>query len=271
MSVNFLPENFQFSQSNLQAYERCPRQFFLRYVQGLQWPASISLEANKWEEEIHRGQRFHTWVQQQAIGLDVGKEIASCEDVLLQTWWHNYITKPPSELSVGQVFSEVAISVPLPPFRLVARFDRIIIADNGRAVIVDWKTGQSRPRQEHFDQCWQTVVYQYVLAEAADVFTGGPIIGAEAISLVYWHAGYPRALEPINYSVAKHLQASKRIAAVIKKISNLAGADFKKTEDKEECKRCEFSAYCGRGQATGPDIDIEEYMWQEDFLMGEQF
>ncbi|MCA9982517.1 MAG: PD-(D/E)XK nuclease family protein, partial [Anaerolineales bacterium] len=34
-----LPETFAFSQSSLQAYEDCPRRFWLAYVEQLPWPA----------------------------------------------------------------------------------------------------------------------------------------------------------------------------------------------------------------------------------------
>ena len=154
MAVELMPARFQFSQSSLHAYERCRRRFFLRYVRHLDWPAPLSADATGWEQEIQRGQRFHEWVQQHAIGLDVSNEVAACEDALLQDWWQNFNTSPPKGLPQGLVFSEVAVSVPLPPYRLVAKFDRVIIGTDGTAVIVDWKTGRSRPQQAVFADHW---------------------------------------------------------------------------------------------------------------------
>jgi len=264
MAVKLLPSHFQFSQSSLQVYQRCRRRFFLRYLRRLDWPAPMSSDAAGWEQEIQRGQRFHEWVQQQAIGLDVSTEVAACEDTLLQTWWENFNTAPPKGLPQGQVFSEVAVSVPMPPYRLVAKFDRVIIAADGRAVIVDWKTGRSRPQQAVFADHWQTLVYRYVLAVGGDVFTGGHSIKPEAISLLYWHAGYPDALAPIGYSAAEHLKAQQQIGATVAQIGALEAADFNKTEDLQECRRCEYSSYCGRGRESIPDREPEE----EDLAFG---
>ena len=37
--MTLLPPTFSFSQSSLQAYEDCPRRFWLAYVEQLPWPA----------------------------------------------------------------------------------------------------------------------------------------------------------------------------------------------------------------------------------------
>jgi len=253
-----LPTGFRFSQSNLEDYEQCRRLFWLRYVRELDWPAPVTVQADMWEAALWRGQLFHQLVLQDALGLEVSSTVQGSDDPLLQEWWRNYLLHPP-EIPQGQAFSEVELSVPLAAYRLVAKFDQIVFADDERVVILDWKTGRKRPDPDELYASWQSIVYRYVLVEGGDCLYRGMPIAPEKVSLLYWHAGYPHLLKPIGYSQAERDEARQRLEAIADEISSLKDeADFNKTEDEALCRRCEYRSFCGRGRAAGDEWEIRE-------------
>ena len=64
-----LPDNFTFSQNNLQDYVDCKRRFLLRHVQKLEWPAIESEPVLEQEQLMLLGQQFHLMVQQKLSGI----------------------------------------------------------------------------------------------------------------------------------------------------------------------------------------------------------
>ena len=72
----------------------------------------------------------------------------------------------------GEFFSETMLSVPFVAHRLVAKFDRIIFAEDGRVFLFDWKTGRRKPKQAENLDNWQTLVYRFVLVELGGSFNG---------------------------------------------------------------------------------------------------
>ena len=258
MKTDVLPAGFRFSQSNLIDYGECKRRFLLRYVKDIDWPAPVTSAADEYEAAIERGQRFHHLVHQDALGLDVSDTVEGSEDAQLKHWWRNYQHRPPA-LPAGQTFSVIEVSVPLGDCRLVAKFDRLIFAEDGHVFIVDWKTGNRRPDQNELRASWQTVVYRYVAVEGGSRLSdGGPIV-PEQLSLIYWHAEYPDLLQPIGYSQAEHTEARQRLESIVAEIVALrTEADFAKTDDWSLCRRCEFRSYCGRGRVAGEEWEVRE-------------
>ena len=253
-----IPREFQYSQSSLTAFERCRRQFLLRYVERLAWPVPLTDQLDEWEAAASRGRAFHQLVLQESLGMDVEDAVQPSRDPLLAAWWRNWREQPPV-VPTGTAFGETMLSVPLAGRRLVAKFDRVVLADDGRAWIFDWKTGRKKPAQAAFSQSWQTLVYRFVLAEAGAVLNEGRALAPEDVMLVYWHAQYPQALQPIAYSAAEHERARTLLAEAIAAIEALpdAGA-FAKTDDESECARCEFHTYCNRPAVRSDDWDIDE-------------
>ena len=253
-----IPQGFKYSQSSLTAFERCRRQFLLRYVERLAWPAPLTDQLDEWEAAADRGRAFHQFVLQESLGMDVEDAVQRSRDPLLTAWWRSWREQPPA-LPTGAVFGETMLSVPLAGRRLVAKFDRVVLADDGRAWIFDWKTGRKKPEQAAYAQSWQTLVYRFVLVEAGAVLNEGRALAPDDVVLVYWHAQYPQALQPIAYSAAEHERARALLAEEIATIEALPDADaYAKTDDEGECQRCEFHTYCNRPAARSDDWDIDE-------------
>ena len=169
-----IPQGFNYSQSSLTAFARCRRQFLLRYVERLAWPAPLTDQLDEWEAAADRGRAFHQFVLQESLGMDVEDSVQRSRDPLLAAWWRNWREQPPV-VPEGAVFGETMLSVPLAGRRLVAKFDRVVLADDGRAWIFDWKTGRKKPEQAAYAQSWQTLVYRFVLVEAGAVLNEGRV------------------------------------------------------------------------------------------------
>lgn len=265
--MSALPAYFRFSQSSLSTFAECQRRFWLRYVRRIEWPAPLTDQLDEWEKAIARGQLFHHWAQQDGLGLAVDEWALTHEDERLVQWWKNYRHHPPQGFPSGTVFSEVQLSLPLGAYRVVAKFDRVVCADDGRVFIVDWKTGRRKPQQLEYVANWQTLVYRYVMAEAGVELNGGRAIEPEQITLLYWHAQYPDALEPISYSAQEHERAREDLLKAMQAIAARKAVedDFPQTEDWGACKRCVYSALCERGRERTEEWDIadEDISWQE--------
>jgi len=54
-----ISEGFTFSQSSLQSYLNCPRQFELRYLQKLAWPGQKYTDAEKYELDLAADNKFY--------------------------------------------------------------------------------------------------------------------------------------------------------------------------------------------------------------------
>ena len=253
-----IPQGFNYSQSSLTAFERCRRQFLLRYVERLAWPAPLTDQLGEWEAAADRGRAFHQFALQESLGMDVEDAVQRSCDPLLAAWWRNWREQPPV-VPEGAVFGETMLSVPLAGRRLVAKFDRVVLTDAGRAWIFDWKTGRKKPEQAAYAQSWQTLVYRFVLVEAGAVLNGGRALAPDDVTLVYWHAQYPQDLQPITYSAAEHERARALLSEAIAAIEALPDADaYAKTDDESECQRCAFHTYCNRPAARSDDWDIDE-------------
>ncbi|GBQ11757.1 double-strand break repair protein AddB [Swaminathania salitolerans] len=113
----------------------------------------------------------------------------------LAAWWRprilriaDWVTsleagRPSPDLCRTEQAGTLVLTVPLAPFRLTARADRIEIGKDGRATIIDYKTG-SLPRMSDVESGWSS---QLVL-EAAMLRLGGfpSLPAATCAALEYW-------------------------------------------------------------------------------------
>ena len=190
--------------------------------------------------------------------MDVEDAVQPSRDPLLAAWWRNWREQPPV-VPTGTAFGETMLSVPLAGRRLVAKFDRVVLADDGRAWIFDWKTGRKKPAQAAFSQSWQTLVYRFVLAEAGAVLNEGRALAPEDVMLVYWHAQYPQALQPIAYSAAEHERARTLLAEAIAAIEALPGRGcVRQDRRRERVRPLRISHLLQRPAVRSDDWDIDE-------------
>ena len=254
---------FTFSQSSLEDFERCRRRFFLRYVEGLEWPARAA--SGPFEASLRQRQRFHRLLRQHFIGVDVEEVIqAEPPGSTIRAWWEAFRRYPPA-LPAGEKYPEVLLSTPMGEHRLAARFDLLAVGDDGRGRIVDWKTGRPPSRSDELAESWQSVVYLYVLAVAGAPYFGGLPPAPAAIDMLYWLAELPASPILAPYSSEAHARAGRRLSEQIATIAGLPASAFEPCEDQSTCAYCEYQGYCRRGTALlEPDQELElEYEDEE--------
>ena len=247
-----LPPAFEFSQSSLQDYVECPRRFEYRYLMQQQWPAPPAEPLSEVERAGDLGSRFHLLMQRYYLDLPVE---GAALDSTLGAWWDAFIANPPP-LSEAEHRPEVYTSVVLNGQRLSATFD--LLSDSGDLVtIVDWKTAHKRPNRATLDRRLQTIVYPFVLVEAAARLLGRTI-HPEQVRLIYWFANAPEQTEIFPYSARRYQEDRDRLAAIIEEI--LTSESFPLTEALNRCSLCQYRSLDDRGKTAGSldEADADE-------------
>lgn len=249
-----LPPSFSFSQSSLQDYADCPRRFQLRYIDRLTYPAVETEPALENERKQQEGQLFHRLVQQHIIGLPADKlaSLASTSD--LRRWWDNYVAHPVSLSGYAQ-YTELTLSAPLGDFRLLAKYDLVVVKPGSEAHIYDWKTYAKRPRDERMSARWQTRVYKALLVQAGAHLNGGTPLTPEQVSMTYWYADYPTEPAHFPYSTVQFKRDWDALAKLAGEIA--ATTEFTKTDEEQKCAYCVYRSYCERGAVAGSADELE--------------
>jgi hypothetical protein len=144
-----LPNDFVFSQSNLQAYVDCPRRFWLTFVQRLPWPAVEVSPVQEAEYVMRLGEAFHRAVQRAEVGIPPDLIAAQLQDPL-DSWFASYLEHRPRDLPAAVAEIESVLTTPFqvgsdgPTLRLAAKYDLLAIEPGQRAIIIDWKTTRRR-------------------------------------------------------------------------------------------------------------------------------
>lgn len=289
ISNHQLQDTFAFSQSSLQAYEDCPRRFWLAFVEQLAWPAIEASPVQEHEALVRLGSAFHRLVQRAEVGLDRDLLAAGLEPPLAG-WFQAYQRQRPADLPTAFVEVEHILSIPFATvdgslnsdessivngqsaisnrYRLAAKYDLIAAEPNGRVVIIDWKTTRKRADPATLRRRLQTIVYPYVLVEASAALPWGPVT-PEQVEMRYWFTAAPGQPVIFRYDRAQHEANRQRLQQLLAQI--LAGqreADFPKVADTEInrqrfCNFCIYRSRCNRGVFAG---DLHELGDTEDFF-----
>jgi hypothetical protein len=268
-----LSEGFLFSQSNLQDYVDCQRRFQLRYLIHQAWPA---VEAEPYldnEKRMDQGARFHQIVRQFLIGVPEDKIKQSItHDEIMISWWNDFMKEfreGSLELlqdSDNKHFEEMTLSVPVGEFRLIAKYDLLLILPNGRLIIFDWKTSQNHPKRKWLAERMQTHVYPFVLVGAAKSLLKDVEINPKRIEMVYWFANQPDQLERFVYDDISYREDGILLSNLVTTIAQKKEPVFPLTPDIKRCLYCTYRSLCNRGVAAGdlqhlegePGADFDE-------------
>jgi len=260
-----LPADFQFSQSSLQDYVDCPRRFYLRYVQGLAWPALQAEPALEHERHLQEGVQFHRLVHQHLLGVPSEELSKATTEANLKRWWGNYLEHGPPDLP-EMLYPEVVLSTPLGRHRLVAKYD-LIAVDAGRwLVILEWKTYRTRPGRRWLAKRLQTRVYRYLLVRAGTRLSEGQPLEPEQVEMIYWFADFPDNRERFAYDAAQCEADESYLTQLIAEIEGLHEEGFHLVDDTKRCEYCRYRSLCRRGVTPGNLEDAgEERELDDDF------
>ncbi len=253
-------DHFEFSQSSLQDYVDCRRRFQLRYIEHVDWPAVQAEPVRENEQHMRRGERFHRLAQQYLLGIPAEKlarMAAADEDENLQEWWANFIAAIPGQLN-GEKHVEMTLSAPLAGFRLLAKYDLVLIQPDGRAVIYDWKTSVRRPKRAKMASRLQTRVYPFLLLQAGAVINHGRTWLPEQIDMNYWFAEPQQAPEQFAYSANQYAEDSSYLLNLVSELHALHPEEFEMTSNSSACRFCIYRSLCERGEKAGLLDQVEE-------------
>jgi len=245
-----LPPDFQFSQASLQDYVDCRRRFLLAHVRSVAWPAVESEPFLAHERQMALGTAFHRLIWQHLSGVE--PELlsrAAGRKPELARWWEHYQSLGPANLP-GRLFPEVTLAAPLAGYRLLAKYDLLALDPAGDAVIVDWKTGGSRPPDDTLRARLQTLVYRYLLVRGGAHLNGGRPVPPARVRLVYWFAEHPDRPANLAYDDARYSADQAYLEGLVHTIAAADTRDFPRTDDERRCRFCRYRSLCGRGEAA---------------------
>lgn len=245
----------QFSQGSLQDYVDCRCRFQLRYLLKVAWPALEAEPVLEHEAAMQRGALFHRLIQQHLLGIPVDQLTPLAQENDLNRWWQNYlgIQFPPAVA----LFPEVTLSMPLLDYRLVAKYDLILVRSGDRINIYDWKTTRRRPKRAWLLERLQSRVYPYLLTQAGAHLTQVRPILPEQVEMIYWFSEAPNEPEIISYTTEQYTRDEVYLKSLIGEIKRLEDGDFNLTERIENCRFCTYRSLCDRGVEAGDLNEIE--------------
>lgn len=231
------------SQGQLNLLETCPRKFQHIYFDQLGSPVSPEQQ-----EHLNWGSRFHLLMQQRELGLPVESLVE--EDAQLQHWVTALVDAASDVLTPRpQTFreSEHCRTLNLDGYILTVIYD-LLIEDESKAQILDWKT-YPLPKNRHWLATdWQTRLYLYILAETSDYLP-------EQISMTYWFVKSqprPQCLT-FTYSAIQHEKTRQDLTKLLTQLSGWLqryqddGIPFPQIpESKGRCRDCNLAVRCQR-------------------------
>ncbi len=264
------PKGFIFSQSNLQDYVDCQRRFQLRHILHQAWPAVEAEPYLENERLIELGSKFHKTVHQHLIGVpEVQISQSISDDDVLQTMWGNYLKSTRDgtlELindPASHRYEEITLSVAVNEFRLIAKYDLLVIRPDGKWTILDWKTSQKHPRRKWLADRLQTHVYPFVLTGAGPRLAGGEPLDPGQIEMVYWFANQPEQPERFQYDQPSYQEDGRFLGNLVSTIDKKTETIYPLTPDVKRCLFCTYRSLCNRGVKPGDLEHLEEWLEPE--------
>lgn len=253
-----LPEQFDFTQGNLQDYVDCPYRFYLRHIRHTKWPALIVEAAHEFEERTRAGARFHRMVQQYLSGVPESQiaDFALADPLPdIAIWWDRFVNFIPPWLE-GQHLVETLLSTHHAGHRLIAKYDLLLVTDQNRFIIFDWKTSSRKPRKELILGKIQTRLYRFILTQAGSIFIPEGI-KASQVTMNYWYASVPDTPISLPYDHEAYEKDVAYFTQIIGEIQGNEENDFSKTADTRKCRYCVYRSHCDRGVQAG---DLEAFV-----------
>lgn len=249
-----LPVEFIFSQGNLHDYLECQRRFQLRYLQKLAWPAVTSEPVIELEKHMRRGQAFHHLAQQYWSGIPSEKIARQISDPDLWSWWQSF-DQFASSISTGTAYPEVLLTAPLAGYRILAKFDLLVVQPDGAIQVFDWKTSRHRTSQERLLAHPQTRIYRWMAVTSTSEWLDGLHVKPDQVSMTYWFANDPTSPEYLAYTTDAMTADERYLKELIEDITLRSENAFELTSDNRSCQFCQYRSLCDRGISAGLEDD----------------
>ena len=263
------------TQTQISAYERCKRCYFLKYVRKLAWPVEVNSR-----QEMQRGADFHLLVRQMIMGFPPESLLLPAGDEKIAKWVENFGKSMPLK-GYGQVFAEKEVSVLYSDVLWLGKFDALALRDD-RIMIFDWKTTDHRADAAVYRESPQTRLYRFLAKSCAPRLLGAGLHGipAENIEMVYWFPEHPEEPIRLPYSETDYQEDMTWLRLKAREMSSEEEADYPCRDNLRACRFCGYETYCFPKQTVFPakDGSAEEGgqefppddVFQPDFFLADQ-
>lgn len=253
---------FIFSQTSLSSYRYCPRQFKLKYIDQLQWPAEKNSPQLSLEKLAAEGALFHKMAEQYFIGISpilIERQINPSNYPSLLKYWKNFQEFASNTFVLNDQnqsnMPEYSVSFMLGQHNIEAKLDLIhSIRTENFITIYDWKTTKIRSHTaDYIRESLQTKLYLLALSHYASKIKSTL---NNPYTITYWFADSP--MEVISISAEDDDINSWSME--IQQLINLITSDqaYKAVSDPSKCGNCPFRTYCGTGIFPQP-FDSENF------------
>ena len=252
-----------FSQSKIDSWQTCERQFQLRYISKNGWPESPHQADSV--DAMALGELFHSLVAQKIL---IGEKFTLPDfssDPVIKSWWANFESFGPKLKAEDHFRIESKLTATLnDQVKLTGRID--LLVHNDRALkIYDWKTGRPRSKSE-LQQDWQTRIYMALLYTSRSTICG-KIVSPKNISMTYWYARDPQQSVTLCFDEDWHEENLQEIVELGNQVLNRLSGELNiwpLTTNLDSCGRCSFNTLCGREPVSGEESALANHLEEID-------
>ena len=227
------------TQTQISAFERCRRFYYLKNISKLVWPVEIPEN-----QSVRHGEFFHLLVRQLILGFPLETLIIPGDDEDVKRWLDVYLTHQPLG-KPQQVFAEKEVSAVFADVLWTGKFDALTINDD-QLTIYDWKTGSAKPDSVHYSTAPQTRLYRFLAKMCAPRLLGSGLHGlpAENIEMIYRFPDHPEAEIRLPYSESAFREDLTWLQYKAAEMSSADREDYPRTEKQKICRYCRYETYC---------------------------
>ena len=263
------------TQTQIGAYERCKRCYYLKYVRKLAWPVEKGSR-----QEMKRGADFHLLVRQMIMGFPPESLLLPAGDEKIARWVENFRKNMPLE-GFDRIYAEKEVTALYSEVLWLGKFDALAISDD-RIVIFDWKTTDHRADAAEYRESPQTRLYRFLARTCSPRLLGAGMHGvpAENIEMVYWFPEHPEEAIRLPYSETAYQEDMTWLRMKAREMCSESETDYPCRENLRACRFCDYETYCFPKKAdpdTGSDLPEDDELefppdeiYQTDFFSPDQ-
>jgi len=252
------------TQTQIRAFERCRRFYYLKYIRKLAWP----VEKNG-HQEARNGADFHLLIRQLILGFPREHLLIPEDNDTIRKWVDHFCSAMPCA-GYDLVFAEKETSSLYAGILWLGKFDALAFRDD-RLTIFDWKTTAHRPDHSSFRADPQTRLYRFLAKTCGPRLIGSGFheLPAENIEMIYWFPEFPDRQIRLPYSESAYRDDMEYLKLRAREMTLPAETDYPGTDKVRLCRYCEYYAYCFPGNMPFvPEAgdELPEDIFQAEFF-----